>query len=372
MSRIPQRPRPRPRLQISPRANDIFRNPFVRLRLALVLGFALAGLGTAGYMGIEHYSPLDALYMTVITLSTVGYETVRPLSHGGKVFTIGLIIGGIGTAAWVFTTVIEVFVSEQTVRFLARRRMDRIVGALRQHYIICGYGRIGQQIALGYTQNRVAFVVIEQEPSRLELLRDQDVPHIEGDAADDEALKKAGIDHAAALIAVTPTDAINTFIVLSARGLRPDLYIVARADTLQNEAKLYRAGASKVVSPHVLGGRWMGITAINPAVTDFITAMTDMDRSQFLLHEFVVREDSQFASQSFGESGLKGKTGALIVAVRQAVAQNFVPNPPDRLRLKAGDTLVAIGSPQQLTALARLVHPTDPEDVMPRGMTLPL
>ena len=366
MSRLP----PRPRLQFSPRAHDIFRNPFVRLRLALVLGFALAGIGTAGYIGIEHYEPLDALYMTVITLSTVGYETVRPLDAWGKIFTIGLILGGIGTAAWVFTTIIEVFVSEQTLRYLARRRMDRIVGALRQHYIICGYGRIGQQIALGYTQSRVAFVVIEQDPVRLELLRDQDVPHVEGDAADDDILNRAGLAHAAALIAVTPTDAVNTFIVLSARGLRPDLFIIARADTLQNEAKLYRAGASKVLSPHILGGRWMGITAINPAVTDFITAMTDMDHAQFLLHEYTLLETTLFVNETFGNAQIKPQTGALVVAVRQDATKRFVPNPPDALQLLPGDILVAMGSPQQLTALARLVNPAQPENVVPLGMRL--
>ncbi|MBV9848857.1 MAG: potassium channel protein [Armatimonadetes bacterium] len=356
------------RWQLHPRARDIFRNPFVRLRLALLLGFVLVALGTVGYIVIEHYDPLDALYMTVITLSTVGYETVRPLDAAGKIFTIGLILGGIGTAAWVFTTVIEVFVSEQTLRYLARRRMDRIIGALRRHYIVCGYGRIGQQIAQGYTQNKVPFVVIEKDPARLELLREQDIPHVEGDAADDDVLRQANLAHAAALIAVTPTDAVNTFIVLSARGLRPDLLIIARADTLQNEAKLYRAGASKVVSPHVLGGRWMGITALNPAVTDFITAMTEMDHTQFVLHEFTVSRDSRFVNQTFGEAALRSLTGALIVAVRGGQARQFTPNPPDTLPLLPGDTLVAIGSPSQLTALSRLVKPDKPESLFPRGM----
>jgi voltage-gated potassium channel len=139
----PVKPR-RPRLQIRPRANDILRNPFVRLRLALLLGFVLLGSGTAGYMAVEHFSPLDALYMTVITLSTVGYGEVHSLDTAGKIFTMLLIVGGIGTAAWAFTTVIEVFVSDQTVRLLARKRMDRVIKTMRDHYIVCGYGRIGQ------------------------------------------------------------------------------------------------------------------------------------------------------------------------------------------------------------------------------------
>ncbi len=356
------------RRYLHPRLHDILRNPFVRLRLALLLGFALVALGTAGYIGIEHFGALDALYMTVITLSTVGYGEVRPLDAPGKLFTVALIVGGIGTAAWVFTTVIEVFTSEQTLRLLARKRMDRIINAMCDHYIVCGYGRIGQQIALGYTQSKVNFVVIEQDAARLEMLREQDIAHVEGDAADDDVLTRAGITRAAALIAVTPTDAVNTFIVLSARGLRPDLYIIARADTLQNEAKLYRAGASKVLSPHVLGGRWMGITAINPAVTDFISAMTEMDHTQFLLHEFTVSTDTRFVNKTFGEADLKAQTGALIIAIRQAATQYFLPNPPDALTLLPNDTLVAVGSPEQLTALAKLVNPKQPENVVPPGM----
>lgn len=356
-------------MKLHPRLLDIFRNPFVRLRLALLVGFLLAAVGTVGYTLIEHYDPLDAVYMTVITLSTVGYEVVRPLDAPGKIFSICLIVGGIGTAAWVFTTVIEVFVSEQTFQLITRKRMDRAIHALRDHYIICGYGRIGQQIVQGYRQNEIAFVVIEQEESRLQALREAEILHVEGDAADDQVLLKAGIERASALITVTPTDAVNTFIVLSARGLRPDLFIVTRADSFQNEAKLLRAGASKVVSPYSLGGRWMGITAINPAVTDFITAITEADHKKFLLREFGVTSTSKFVGQTVKEARIKSQTGALIVAVRQGTAMDdFIPNPPDDLALEAGNTLIAIGSPEQLSLLARMVNPALPARVFPREL----
>jgi len=354
---------------LMPSLRDVLRNPLLRLRLAVIAGLVLLAGGTAGYMELEHYDPLDALFMTVITLSSVGYGEPKPLDVAGEVFTIALILFGLGTAAWLFTTVIEAFVSEQTLLLISRKRMGRRVNALKDHYIVCGYGRIGQQIAQGYRQNKVPYVIIEQEPSRLEMMRETDTPHVEGDAADDEVLKSAGIDRAAALIAVTPTDAINTFIVLSARGLRRDLYIVARADTLQNEAKLLRAGASKVVSPHILGGRWMAITAINPAVTDFITAMTDADQTEFLLSEFTVTDDSACAGMTFADARLKEKTGALVVALRSGgTVRVFVPNPPDDRRLSPGDTLIAIGSPNQLTQLARLLNPSHPQALMRRGM----
>ena len=355
----------------APSLREIMRNPLLRLRLALLLGIALLAGGVAGYVLLEHYSLLDALFMTVITLSSVGYGEVQPLDVKGEIFTIVLILVGLGTAAWLFTTIIEAFVSEQTLLLISRKRMGRRVNAMKDHYIITGYGRIGQQIALGYHQNKVPYVIIEQEQSRLEMLRDSDTPHVEGDAADDDVLKSAGIDRAAALIAVTPTDAINTFIVLSARGLRRDLYIVARADSLQNEAKLLRAGASKVVSPHILGGRWMAITAINPAVTDFITAMTDADHSEFLLSEFAVTDDTACAGMTFANAQIKAKTGALVVALRSGGAvRSFIPNPPDDRRLAPGDTLIAIGSPGQLTQLARLMNPAHPQALLRRG-TLP-
>lgn len=337
-----------------PNLNDIFRNPLVRLRLALIVGFVLVSLGTVGYVTLEHYGPLDALFMTVITLGSVGFEEVHPLHGAGKVFTIGLILVGLATATWILTTVIEVFVSEQTLHFLARRRMEKTVKALDKHYIVCGYGRIGQQIATGYAQTSVPHLVIERDPARVGLLSERGIPYVEGDAADDDVLRRAGIDRALALIAVTPTDASNTFIVLSARGLRPDLFIVARADNVQNEAKLLRAGASKVVSPHILGGRWMGITAINPAVTDFVAAITDADHRQFGLREYLLDPSSPLVGQSFGAARLKEETGALVVAVRCAApVHTFIPNPPDEMTLAPGDTLIALGSPAQLEKLGQ-------------------
>ena len=341
-------------LKFRPRLRDFYRDPLLRLRLALLLGaFILTG-GTGGYMGIEHYGFLDALFMTVITLGSVGYGEVKPLDTAGTVFTIALILFGLGTAAWLFTTIIETFVSEETLLLIFRKRMTRQVNALKDHYIVCGYGRIGQQIASGYTQDKVTYVVIEHDAARVEMLRELDIPHVEGDAADDDVLERAGIGRAAALIAVTPTDAINTFIVLSARGLRPDLYIVARADTLQNEAKLLRAGASKVVSPHILGGRWMAITAINPAVTDFITAMTEADHTTFRLREVTI--DAAHAGVTFGAAQFKQKSGALVVALRAGGEGGvFVPNPPDDRMLALGDILIAIGSPAQLLSLAGLL-----------------
>ena len=355
--------------RIFPNLSDLFSNPFVRLRLALLLAALILAVGTVGYIHFEHLLPWQGLYQTIIVLSGVGVDQIKPLNTASRFWTMGLIVFGLGTVAWVFATIVEVFVSETSFRILQRKRMDKRVDALSRHYIICGYGRIGQQIALTYAREKVPFVVVEQEASRLEMLRDADYLHVNGDAADDEALRHAGIERAAALIAVTPTDATNTFIVLSARGLRPDLWIVARSDTLASEAKLVRAGANKVVSTHVLGGNWMGITAVNPAVTEFVTAMTELDHANFVLHEFTVLESSAFAGQKFGAARLKERTGALIVAMRSgAEGHKFAPNPPDDLPLVPGDILISIGSLAQQTALAKLVNAAQPDPILPHGL----
>lgn len=336
---------------------EFAENPLLRLRLALLFGIFLLGIGTLGYIMIEGMSPLDALFMTVITLSSVGYGEVQPLDVAGQIFTIGLIIVGIGTATWLFTIVIEALVSEQTRRVLGQKRMNRVIDSLNKHYIVCGYGRIGHEISLGYTQTKIPHLVIERDPERIAELREANIPCVEGDAADDAVLIQAGIHRAAALIAVTQTDAINTFIVLSARGLRQDLFIVARADAPQNERKLLRAGASKVISPYVLGGRWMAVTAINPAVTDFVAAITQADPAVFGVREVQVSAASAFAGQTFGEAQFKQKTGAQVVAMRPASqTTGFFPNPPYERQIVAGDVLVALGSPVQLAQLSALLQ----------------
>ena len=337
--------------------SDYYRDPLLRLRLALLVGLLLLGVGTLGYVVIEHMRFLDALFMTVITLSSVGYGEVKPLDTAGEIFTIGLILVGLGTATWLFTTVLETLTSEQTQRVLAQKRMSRVINSLKNHYIVCGYGRIGSEISQGYTQNKVPFLVIERSPERIGELREAGIPCVEGDAADDAVLVQAGIHRAAALIAVTPSDAGNTFIVLSARGLQQDLFIVARADAPQNEAKLLRAGASKVISPYTLGGRWMAVTAINPAVTDFVAAITQSDPAVFAVREVEVSAASAYAGQTFGNAQFKQRTGAQVVAMRPAShISGFFPNPPYERTIVAGDVLIALGSPQQLAKLSVLLQ----------------
>ena len=267
-----------------------------------------------------------------------------------------LIIFGVGVVAWGLSTTIEVLTSEHGIRDMERRRLRRIIKTMDKHFIVCGYGRIGQSIVKGLRRNGVPHVVIEMEGGRLDLLRADGVPFIEGDAAYDHTLEEAGISRARALIAVTPTDAINTFIVLSARGLRSDLMIVVRADAPENIAKLYRAGAPKVVSPHSLGGWWMAATAVNPAATDFMEGLSLADHTKISLYEFAV--SSELDGKVFGSFHFKAVTGALVVAVRRG--GEFNANPPNTLVLHTGDALMALGSPEQLKKLAVMCNPKSP------------
>lgn len=225
------------------------------IRLSLVL-LGIALVGTAGYMVLEGYSPLDALYMTVITLTTVGYGEVHELSTGGRLFTIALILGGVGTMAFLLSTLVEYLVGGELTGSLRIRRMQHMIDSLTGHYIVCGFGRVGQEVVRDLRRQGAAVVVIESDPDPAILL-DPEVPHVSADASSEEALERAGIERARGLVAATGDDSTNIVISLTARTLQPGLMIVARASHSAAEAKLLRAGATSVVSPHRIGGQRM-------------------------------------------------------------------------------------------------------------------
>lgn len=241
--------------------------PAVILRLRLVrLGVILLGfvaVGTAGYTVLEGYPPLDALYMAVITLTTVGFGEIHPLSPVGRLFTIGLILGGVGTMAFLLSTLVEYLVGGELTGTLRIRRMQHSIDLLREHYIVCGYGRVGQQIVEDLQSRGAAVVVIESDPKPAAALGPA-VPHLEADASSEEALERAGIRRARGLVAATGDDSTNIVISLTARTLQPALMIVARASHAASEAKLLRAGATHVVSPYRIGGQRMAAQLLEP------------------------------------------------------------------------------------------------------------
>ena len=228
-----------------------------RLGQLAFLVAALVLIGTVGYRVLEGYTWLEALYMTLITLSTVGYGEVRPLSEQGRVFTIGLIVLGVGTGAYLFSALTEYIISGELQGTLERRRRMKAVDRLNQHYIVCGCGRVGEQVAAELARMRLPFVVVTRNPEALARCKQHGFLYIEGDPAEDAVLLQAGIQRARGLVAVLDSDADNLFVVLSARSLNPNLSIVAQAVAEDTEKKLYKAGADRVVSPYTMAGHRM-------------------------------------------------------------------------------------------------------------------
>jgi voltage-gated potassium channel len=331
--------------------------PFKQLRFAVLVVLVLITLGTFGFIYIENLSLINALYMTINTLTTTGFEVVKPLTRAGKVFTMVLALTGVFI---IFTVVfsaivnaIEVAASEKMQRLIWRRRMDKIIRGIRDHYIICGYGRMGQAIAGEFRSRKVSFVVIENNPEQLPRLIAEKVVFVEGDATDDKVLQAAGIGNARGLIAVAPTDADNTFIVLTAKGMNPRLFIVARSIKAEDEPKLRRAGADRVMSPYILGGKRMAWAVLRPNVVDFLESAVYSESLELEITEVLVNGTSEFTGKTIRESGIREISGATVVAVRSKGGALMSSPAPD-IQINDGDVLIAVGTPKQLEALQKM------------------
>ncbi len=306
-------------------------------------------VGTLGYHLIEGWSLCEAFYMTIITLSTVGFGEIHPLSEFGRLFTIILILGGVGVAIYVFSMVTETVVSGQLQELLGRRRLEHKIAALKGHYLICGYGRIGRHICR-IIAKEVPFVVIENDPEIIKEIEKAGFIYIEGDATHEDILKRAGIERAKGLVGVLPSDADNVYVTLTARSLNPKLFIIVRADEERVVRKLERAGADKVISPYLIGARRMALTILRPAVTDFLELATPETSLELQLEEVVVKAHSELVGKKLIESGIRQFSGAIILAVRKVTGE-MIFNPPPGYILGEDDTLVALGDRKGLSKL---------------------
>jgi voltage-gated potassium channel len=328
-------------------------NPFRQIGVILVAFLAVVVYGTVGYMVIEHWAVLDALFMTVITITTVGFEEVHRLDGPGQVFTITVIILGVAGFLYTLGLIIELLSLNRWQSYRRYRRMEAYLQALRNHVIVCGYGRTGKKVVAELRQRHVPYVVVEMNPAPLEEVKRYEDVYVLGDAANDDVMHLAGIDRARALVSAVDSDERNVYIVLTARTLNARLFIVARSSYPDSVAKLERAGADRVVSPYTTSGTRMAALAMQPAVVDVLD-MVASPGTQMSIEELVVPA-----------TGLEGVTaarlrrsGATLLAVRTRDGGISV-GPADGLRLWPEDVVVAMGTTEQLEALADALRPVD-------------
>lgn len=314
-----------------------------RIKVAVTGMIAVIVLGIVGYL-LLGFDLLEATYQTVTTLTTVGYREVKPLDATGQIFTIVLIIVGVGTVLYTLGVVVEAIASGQLMGYLERRRMDTRIAAMSGHVIIAGYGRVGRSATDHLLATGQQVVVIDVDPARL---ADLDVPHVLGDADRDQVLRQAGIERARALVACLETDADTLYLVLSARALCPDLVIVARARTRDSKSKLVLAGATRAVNPQMIGGRRLAAFALQPDVAEFLDVVMHDEELDFRIEQVPIRPESALAGRTVGELALTERTGAQLLALRIAPDRPFLASPPPESTVTAGAVLIAFGSLDQ-------------------------
>jgi voltage-gated potassium channel len=324
-------------------------NPWRRVRLALIGLAIVLTVSTAGYM-LLGMTPLDAVYQTATTLTTVGFREVKPFSSAGKIFTIGVCLIGVGTVLYTFGVLIEALVEGHISDEFGRRRMQRRVEQLKDHIIVCGWGRVGRALA-EHVVGSDEIVVVDSDADRV-----ASIPHLTvvGDATDDAVLRAAGIGRARALVTALHGDADNLFVTISSRALRPDLFIVARVRTVDAEEKMRRAGADRVVNPQKIGGHRMAAFVMQPHVVEFLDVVMHDGSLEFRLEEVRVPDWSFLAGRTLRDSQIRDRSGALVLAIRSHDGA-FRSNPGAETTLGAGDILIAIGTEEQHSQLKQLV-----------------
>jgi voltage-gated potassium channel len=326
-----------------------------RLHLLALAPVALVLVGAAGYRVIEGWPAFDALYMSVTTLTTIGYAEVHPLGTGGRAFTMILALGGIFTIFFTTAEFLRAVISGELSSHLGRHRMEKKIAGLNGHVIVCGYGRVGQQVCSEFAAASVPFVIIDKAADRLADFALPAGHPVVGDATDDAVLHGAGIDRARAVVVVVASDADNVFITMSARLLADRVPIVARAEDAASIPKLMRAGANRVISPHVIGGGRVAQAVLRPAVLDFIEVATRSEHLDLQIEEVPVSAGSGLDGRTIESTGVRGDIGLILVAVKQR-SGHMLFNPPDSAALVAGDTLIVLGKRQQLDRADRLAR----------------
>ena len=322
-----------------------------KLIISLILFIVVLLSGTAGYYFIEGWEVFDSLYMTVITLSTVGFHEIEPLSKTGKAFTIGLIFFSLGVVAFAVNYGLKAIFEGEIRDVFGRRKLKKTLESLRNHYIVCGYGRMGKVICKELKRKGIQSVIVEKEPRELDV--DDDAIIIYGDATRDDLLKSVGIEKAKGLISVLDSDAQNLYVVLSARGLNKKLFIVARANEEGADYKLTRAGADKVVSPYHIGGIRIAHTILKPTVVDFLELTAKAGNMEIQIEEVVVEEASALADKTIKDADIRAKNWVVIVALKKKNGK-ILFNPRAHTMIEAGDKVAVIGEPEHFTQFEKM------------------
>jgi voltage-gated potassium channel len=320
----------------------------------VVLVLLLLG-GTLGYRLVGGWGLFDALYMTVITITTVGFHEVRPLGPTGRLFTMALALGGVFTAFYAAAALIRAVVAGDIRTVLGRQRMESQLAQLNDHLVVCGFGRMGRLVCEEFSAAGLPFVVIDRDPR---VLQDFSMPHgipLSGDATDDGVLKQAGVERARALVSAAASDADNLYIVMSARFINERLTIVARAESETADLKLRRAGATQVISPYSIGGHRVAQAVLRPHAMDFIELATQSHHLELQIDQIGLREGSRLVGDSLKTSPIKSELGIIIVAIKRPDGRMEF-NPVPEAMLGAGDVLIALGHRQQLDRLQAMAH----------------
>ena len=325
---------------------------FRRQRIILPSIFlVLLVLGSLGFMLIEGWSWTDSMYMTVITISTVGFGEIRPLSPAGRIFTGVMIVLGVSATAYTFSTVAEFIVTGEFRKILRRKRMQNRIGKLEGHFIVCGYGRVGAEVVKELLESNTRLVVIEKQHDLQVELENLGVIPVEGNATEDAALTQAGIERASGICSCLPNDSDNVYVTLTARSLNPNLTIISRANSPESERKLQIAGANHVINPYVTSGYRMARQLLHPNIVEFMDVVMPHGAVHMLIEDIRVSDQSELQEQTLGATEIRRKTGANIMAVRRPGGDISV-NPGVDFQLQAGDMLIALGTVEQLDLLA--------------------
>ena len=315
----------------------------------LFLGLVLV-VGTLGYMLLEGWTVMDSLYMTFITLTTIGFKEVHELSGPGRFFTIVIGLAGIGSVAFIATRTAQVLLNTRAFR---TRTMLRSLDAMKDHYILAGYGRIGQRIAKDLKRHDVPFVIIEAKDSKMEELERFGYRFLIGNAENEEIQVAAGIERAKGLILTLPEDRANVFATLVAREVNPDLFIMVRTDTNANRRKLIRAGADKVVAPYEIGADRMAQVLLRPSVERFMERVLQADALAYTMDEVLVEEGAELAGKTLQQSNFRQQFDAIVVAVMDGRTLSMSFNPGPQQIIQAGDTLIVMGSVEMIARLKK-------------------